>query len=348
MRSARNKQFLSKSNKRQSFRSLADLRPDQVEPSIHQYIEIFEAGSEHSKHHYQQYVDQYYNLVTDFYRFGWGQSFHFAPRQKGESVEAAMLRHQHFLADKLSLKPGMQVLDVGCGVGGPMHALAQYCGASFIGITINAYQIKCAKVNTQDVHSRCQFIQGDFMQIPTAADCFDSAYALESIVHAPNRAKAFQEVFRVLKPGGCFAGYEWCMTDLFDSGNAKHIRIKKQIEMGDALSGIGHTSEVRDGLLAAGFELLEARDCALEAHLDIPWYRALQGRDFKLRSIPRSPAGRALTNIVVRVGERLRLFPKGTALVSTVLNMAADTLVEGGKSGIFTPAYFFLARKPEN
>ncbi|MCY4191170.1 MAG: hypothetical protein OXC54_02155 [Rhodospirillaceae bacterium] len=42
----------------------------------------------------------------------------------------------------------------------------------------------------------------------------------------------------------------------------------------------------------------------------------------------------------------LRLFPDGSRAVSTLLNRAADALVEGGRAGIFTPMFFFLARKP--
>ena len=42
----------------------------------------------------------------------------------------------------------------------------------------------------------------------------------------------------------------------------------------------------------------------------------------------------------------MRLFPEGSRAVSTLLNAAADALVEGGRSGIFTPMFFFLARKP--
>ena len=45
-----------------------------------------------------------------------------------------------FFSDRLHLKPGMRILDVGCGVGGPMTAMARYSGANFVGLTINAYQ----------------------------------------------------------------------------------------------------------------------------------------------------------------------------------------------------------------
>ena len=192
----------------------------------------------------------------------------------------------------------------------------------------------------------CRFIHGDYMQIPEGDDRFDAAFAIESMPHAPDKTGAFREIFRVLRPGACFAGYEWCLTKGFDPGNAEHLRIKNGIMVGDALPDIVLTSEICTALRTAGFELLEAKDLASESDPETPWYRALQGRDLTLSSIPRTPIGRALTNLTLRVGERLRLVPKGARAVSTLLNAAADALVEGGETGIFTPMFFFLARKP--
>ena len=332
--------------KRSSSRSLANLAPDEVQSAVDQYTGLHNADSEHRKERYQSLVHHYYDLVTDFYEFGWGQSWHFAPRRRGESFKASLLRHQRFLADRLSLKPGMHVLDAGCGVGGPMGNLARQYGASFAGINTHAYQIERAKVHTRDVQSLCRFIHGDYMQIPEDDDHYDATIAIESMPHAPDKTAAFREIFRVLRPGACFAGYDWCLTEDFDPRNAEHLRIKRDIETGTGLPDLALTSEVCDALRTAGFELLEARDLAPESHPETPWYRALQGRDLSLTSIPRTPVGRALTNVALRVGERLRLVPEGTRAVSTLLNEGADALVAGGESGVFTPMFFFLARKP--
>ena len=332
--------------KRSNSRSLAGLAPDEVKSVVDGYTAIYDAGLESRKERYQSLVNHYYDLATDFYEFGWGQSFHFAPRQRGESFKASLLRHQRFLADRLSLKPGMHVLDVGCGVGGPMSALARYSGASFIGINNNAYQIERAKLHTRDVQSLCRFIHGDYMQIPEGDDRFDAAFAIESMPHAPDKTAAFREIFQVLRPGACFAGYEWCLTDDFDQENAEHLRIKNDIMIGNGLPDIALTSEVCTALRTAGFKLLEAQDRASESDPEMPWHRALQGRDITLSSIPRTPVGRALTNLTLRVLEWSRVVPKGARAVSTLLNAGADALVEGGKSGVFTPMFFFLARKP--
>ena len=332
--------------KQSNSRSLADLAPDEVKSVVDGYTAIYDADLERRREQYQSLVNRYYDLATDFYEFGWGQSFHFAPRRRGESFKASLLRHQHFLADRLSLKPGMQVLDVGCGVGGPMSALARYSGASFVGINNNAYQIERAKLHTRDVRSLCRFIHGDYMQIPDGDERFDATFAIESMPHAPDKTAAFSEIFRVLRPGACFAGYEWCLTENFDSSNVEHQRIKKDIMVGNGLPDIALTSEVCTALRRAGFDLLEARDLAHESDPETPWYRALQGRDLSLSSIPRTPIGRALTNLTLRVGEKLRVVPEGTRAVSTLLNRGADALVKGGESGVFTPVFFFLARKP--
>lgn len=55
-----------------------------------------------------------------------------------------------------------------------------------------------------------------------------------------------------------------------------------------------------------------------------------------------------MTDKMVFTLETLRLAPSGTRKVSSLLNLAADSLVEAGKLHIFTPMFFFLVRKPEN
>jgi sterol 24-C-methyltransferase len=69
----------------------------------------------------QTVAETYYNLVTDFYEYGWGQSFHFAMRFPGEALQASLQRHEYYLASKLGLKAGQVALDCGCGVGGPQR-----------------------------------------------------------------------------------------------------------------------------------------------------------------------------------------------------------------------------------
>ena len=96
-------------------------------------------------------VNTFYNLVTDFYEWGWGTSFHFSPGLPGKTMAASEAAHEARLAGILGLKPGLRALDTGCGVGGPMRTVASTSGAHVTGITINDYQVKRAKYHNEQV-----------------------------------------------------------------------------------------------------------------------------------------------------------------------------------------------------
>jgi sterol 24-C-methyltransferase len=301
------------------------------------------------KREYTTMVNHYYDLVTDFYEFGWGHSFHFAPRRRKEKFKESLIRHENFLGEVLDLKSGMHILDVGCGVGGPLRQIASETGANIVGINNNAYQLAKAEkyVRKEGLGRQCTFLKSDFMNIPLQNASVDGIYAIEATCHAPDKTALFRELFRLLKPGAAFAGYEWCLTGKYEPDNADHRRIKKEIEEGDSLPDIATMPDVIDALENAGFEVVTSKDVAPEADPQTPWYRALTGKDLTLSSIPRTPIGRTLTNLTTRVLESVRIAPKGTSEVSSFLNRAADALVEGGETGIFTPMFFFHARKPE-
>jgi sterol 24-C-methyltransferase len=297
---------------------------------------------------YTTLVNDFYDLVTDFYLYGWGDSFHFARRQPGEGFRQATLRHQLYLADRLDLRPGLRVADLGCGVGGPMRAIARATGARVVGVNNNAYQLGKAEAanRAQGLTSRCELVKADFMRLPFADRELDGAYAIEATVHAPERAPLFREIRRALKPGALFASYEWVMTDRYDPSSAEHRRVKRSMERGNGLPELITQDAVRAATVAAGFEVLELRDLADDCDAETPWYHPLTGQDRSLGSLTRRPLARTLTRRAVGALESIRLVPAGSSKVSDFLNEAADSLVEAGKIGIFTPMAFLLARNP--
>lgn len=308
----------------------------------------FRSSQERGKEEYAAMINTFYDLITDFYEYGWGQSFHFAPGVRGASFEEALTAHQYFLGEGIGLGPGMKVLDVGCGVGGPQRSLARKFGASIVGLNISAYQVeKCVAYNKKDgLEDLCSVLHGDFMNIPAEEASFDAVYHVEAMPHAPDKTAAYAEIFRVLRPGAVFAGYDWCVTPAYDGENPAHREVMQRIEFGNALPGIASFSDVNEGLRAAGFEHIEARDRAPDADPRTPWYRALEGNGLTLRGLPRTRLGRKITTAALRVLEGVRAVPTGSLAVQEVLNIAADSLVEAGRLGIFTPMYYHKARKP--
>jgi sterol 24-C-methyltransferase len=59
----------------------------------------------------------------------------------------------------------------------------------------------------------------------------------------------------------------------------------------------------------------------------------------------RGRIGRRIARRTIGGLEALGIAPKGSKAVSQMLGRGADALIAGGQSGIFTPSYFFLARR---
>jgi sterol 24-C-methyltransferase len=319
----------------------------EINKSVTQYEKEFQ--SEESRvQKYAWITNTFYDLVTDFYEYGWGQSFHFAPRARDETFAESLKRHEHFLALRLQLNPNKTCLDLGSGIGGPLREIGRISGAKVTGINNNAYQIKKANENIMraGLAGQCNFVKADFMNLPYGDGTIDAAYQIEATCHAPDRTGCYKEVCRILKPGGLFSGYEWVTTPEYNPNNPQHARIVRDIELGNGISPLKSTTDIIQSLKDAGFVVEEAMDLALDARFPIPWYQPLAG-DLTISGFRHSRIGRFFTHNSVNILEKCRIVPQGTTKVSSLLMMTADALVEGGRLGIFTPCYYYLARKPD-
>jgi len=309
-------------------------------------------STEERNQNYADIVDSYYDLATEFYEWGWGTSFHFADRSEGESFRQSILRHEYYLAGRLGVNRGAEILDCGCGIGGPARNIARFTGANVKAVTINQFQVDRGNTlsRREGIFGQVKLIQADFMQLPFTESSFDGVYAIESTCHAPDRAKVYGEIFRVLKPGAIFACYEWCLTDEYDEKNAHHRKIKEDIMLGDGLPDLNHTSVCTKALEKAGFEVLETRDCARDGHLEggEPWYMPLMP-SWNPLSWPRfqfNPIMFALMPVILRFLELIKLVPAGTKDTQVMLQAGGVGCAQGGSTGTFTPAWLMVARKP--
>ncbi len=324
-----------------------------VDPTIQEYERRSNkaqgSGTVNREDNYQEYNDLYYDLVTDFYEYGWGSSFHFAPRDPGESFEESQLRHQHYIADKLGLSSGMVVADLGCGIAGPLLEIARHSGAKIVGVNSNAYQLERAVKRTDEagLTDQVEFLHCDFLKVDAPDGTFDAIYAIEATCCAPDKLSIYGEAFRLLKPGGHFGTYEWCMTDRFDDQDPRHRKIKADIQLGAGLLILDDQPTAHNALRTVGFELVDATDVALQDGPSIPWHQPLVRSGYSLLDLRKSVPGRWVTHQLVKVLQAFRIAPQGSVRVSKTLNIGAAALAEAGKLGIFTPMYFLHGRKPD-
>ncbi|KAG2066836.1 hypothetical protein BDR04DRAFT_1106059 [Suillus decipiens] len=305
---------------------------------------------------YTDVVNGYYDGATELYEYGWAQSFHFSRFYKGEAFVASLARHEHYLSAQMGLRPGMRVLDVGCGVGGPAREIARFADVNIVGLNNNDFQIQRARRYTKKagLENQVSFAKGDFMKLSEqfGENSFDAVYAIEATVHAPTWEGVYGEIMKVLKPGGVFGVYEWCMTDTWDPSIATHKELAHAIEFGNGIPEMRPLRQAREAMVKVGFSIEHEEDLA-DRPDEVPWYYPLEGDIWKAQTAwdcftvwRMSWSGKLVSHTAIKFMEILGLLPKGTYDVGESLKVAADALVKGGQTKLFTPMYLAICRKP--
>jgi len=178
---------------------------------------------------------------------------------KGTANEVA------FVVDKLDLKPGDRVLDVGCGPGRHSHALAEL-GMEVVGVDISQRFVDIATANAP---TGATFVRGDARALPYDAE-FDAAISLcqggFGLV-ADADGSVLEGIARALRPGGraafsAFSAYFLLQhleaADTFDAASGVNTEITEVRDTdGVAIPAVLHTSvftprELRLLVAAAG------------------------------------------------------------------------------------------------
>jgi len=111
------------------------------------------------------------------------------------------------LADRLPAGPGVHLLDIGSGLGGPARYIARRFRCRVSGIDITRPFVDAGNRLTALLHMEQQVTMehGDGQSLPYTDATFDGAYAQHVTMNVADRPRFFAEAFRVLKPGAFFA-----------------------------------------------------------------------------------------------------------------------------------------------
>lgn len=98
-------------------------------------------------------------------------------------------------------KPGMRVLDVGCGTGIYMLELARR-DVYVIGVDPSIEMILIAREKFRQAGLKCYFICGSAEALPFRPERFDLALTVTSLCFVGRPDRAVEEMYRILKSGG--------------------------------------------------------------------------------------------------------------------------------------------------
>ena len=121
--------------------------------------------------------------------------------------ELSMLRSvqecRDFMVDMLGIRPGYQLLDVGCGVGDEVRAMARLTGATGKAVGLDNSQVMIAEATKRSEGSglSVEFLMGDAEYLEFASESFDGCRSERTFMYL-DAGKALGEMIRVTKPGG--------------------------------------------------------------------------------------------------------------------------------------------------
>jgi len=177
-------------------------------------------------------AEEYYDSsdADCFYNTVWGgEDIHVGIYQSaGESIYDASRRTVEQMAEKLhSWFSGTQVLDIGAGYGGSGRYLAREKQYEVSCLNLSEVQNERNRKLTEEANlsGAVQVVYGNFESLPFEDKSFDVVWAQDAILHSGNRKKVFEEVHRVLRPGG-----EFIFTDPMQKPGADAETLKPVLE----------------------------------------------------------------------------------------------------------------------
>ena len=116
------------------------------------------------------------------------------------TTPAVVARRRHAL-DLLELRPGEQVLDIGCGPGFVAAEMAELVAASGRVVGVDSSDTMLAIARNR-CGGRAELVPGEATRLPLGDGEFDAAVATQVYEYVADLGAALAELFRVLRPGG--------------------------------------------------------------------------------------------------------------------------------------------------
>ena len=202
-------------------------------------------------------VADHYDELDVFYREVWGEHVHHGLWRRGdETVEEAARRLVEDATRHARLKPDQTVCDVGCGYGATARHLAREHGAGVTGLTLSTAQHAYACAHTPGDNP--VFLLKDWLANDLPGASFDAVVSIECVSHVPDKPRFFEEVHRVLKPGGRLVLCAWLAAEAPPAWAVRHLL--EPICREGRLPGLACASEYNAMMEAAGLVVERIED----------------------------------------------------------------------------------------
>ncbi len=164
--------------------------------------------AKHTRSTDKKAIEYHYDVSNDFYSRWLDPAMVYScayfPRGDESLAEAQQAKLDH-VCRKLRLRPGMKLLDIGCGWGAMAIHAARHYGARVLGVTLSKNQFELARVRVLEagLQDAVEIQLTDYRDIP-GSEVYDRISSIGMLEHVglKNLPEYFGIVHRLLKPGG--------------------------------------------------------------------------------------------------------------------------------------------------
>ncbi|MFG2959572.1 class I SAM-dependent methyltransferase [Streptomyces sp. NPDC048291] len=166
-------------------------------------------GHLHTRRSDRQAISHHYDVGNDFYGIVLGPSMVYSCAYWGavddaDTLETAQRDKLELVCAKLGLRPGLRLLDVGCGWGSMAIHAAREHGVSVVGVTLSQEQAAFARKRVADegLTDRVEIRVQDYRDVRDGPYDAISSIGMAEHVGAERYLEYARELYRLLKPGG--------------------------------------------------------------------------------------------------------------------------------------------------
>ncbi|WP_156726957.1 SAM-dependent methyltransferase [Streptomyces apocyni] len=284
------------------------------------------SGPLHTKVRDRQAISHHYDVGNDFYALVLGPSMvyscaYWPSDDPAATLEEAQRDKLELVSQKLGLRPGMRLLDVGCGWGSMAIHAAREHGVQVVGITLSAEQAAYARkrVAGEGLTDRIEIRVQDYRDVTDGPYDAISSIGMAEHVGSERYAEYARDLLALLKPGGRLLNHQIARRPQDDESDYRiNAFIDAYVFPDGELAPVGRTTAQ---LERAGFEVRDLE--ALREHYALT-----------LR--------RWVANLEARWPEAVRLSSPGRARVWRLYMAASALAFESNRIGVNQ----ILAAKP--
>ena len=205
---------------------------------------------------------EYDEILITMLELIWGDGF----LSPGGADEVALILAGENIRDK-------HVIDIGCGVGGIDVLLVREHGAgSVTGVDIEQPVLdrSLARAKSEGLADKLSYQLVAPGPLPIEPASFDVVFSKDAMIHIPDKDSLFEDVYRILKPGGIFVASDWLRID----DNPPSADMEYYLETEGLSFGMASPQRYQKALVNSGFRDIRLRDRNA-------WYAELARKEYE-------------------------------------------------------------------